>query len=88
MSTTLKICNTLLGVHSIFLKQIWMKLHAWMCKYYVKIPFIIITSTLFFMYIVVVPTPHNKFVATNSIGKAQVSILVEVRKARREEIKK
>lgn len=40
------------------------------------------------MYIVVVPTPHNKFVATNSIGKAQVSILVEVRKARREEIKK
>lgn len=75
-------------VHSIFLKQIWMTLRAWMCKYYVKIPFIIITPTLFFMHVVVVPTPHNKFVATNSIGKAQVSVLVKVTKAKKEEMRK
>lgn len=56
-----------------------MKLHACMCKYYVKIPFIIITPTFFFLYVVVVPVP---LVATNSVGKAQVSILFEVRKAK------
>lgn len=40
------------------------------------------------MHVVVVPTPHNKFVATNSIGKAQVSVLVKVTKAKKEEMRK
>lgn len=38
-----------------------MKLNSWMCKYCVKIPFIIITPTLFFMYVVVVPIPPGSY---------------------------
>lgn len=40
-----------------------MKLHLWMCKYSVKILFIIITTTVFciYVYIVVVPMPQDSY---------------------------